>query len=1738
MKRIPNIVKMTLLVVLYTAVVEFAIMAVIEITGLENTVSPFALAVLDTLTLSILVVPFIYLFVVRPIQEHERNRSSELNKLRKAVETSGEVMFMTDLSGVFTYVNPEFTRLYGYVPEEVVGKVTPRILKSNKMDSNKYKALWNTVLAKQVSQAEIINVAKDGRIVTVEASANPILNDNGDIVGFFAIQKDISGERQSALKIRQLNRFYEMITRVNHIHRSLTFIHDKHKLFEETCRHIVESGLFRMAWIGVPDYKERLLKPEAYSGVEDGYLGEIRVSMDDIPEGRGPGGMAFREKRPFVCNDITLEHGGLLWYEEALRRGYRSMAAFPLMAKEHVFGILCLYSADADSFGDEEIKILNSLTEHIAFAVEAMERDQLRRQLGTSLTETEERLRAIINNSSTVIYVKDIKEKYIMVNRQYEALFHVNGSEMIGKSDHDMFPAEMADAFVANDRKVLSLRTPLEIEETVLVDGNLRTYISVKFPLFDTEGIPYAVCGISMDITERKKMESELRKSEVSLAEAQKMAAIGNWDWDMANDKVSLSDELVHILGFSSQEEIPHTYESSYGVFIKMLHPADAERIKMGLDNAISGKKPFKEEFRIVIPDGRVKIIYMQAVFVFDESGKPVRMSGTMQDITERRNAEESVQLLQAITIELNNAVSLGSAMEIILRKVSIATDWGYGEIWMPKAGGKWLEDNVAIYKAGNVSDDFNNKSKNTIFPIGTGIPGQVLQNGKPLWIKDVTKNPDFIRGKYAQEAGFKTAMAIPVFAGKEIVAVMLFFAFKERQEDEHLINMVTSVAAQLGQVIKRRISEEELRKSESSLAEAQRIAHIGNWDWDIVKNELLWSDEIYRIFGLEPRESISTFEAFLERVHHEDRDFVKGSVQSALKQESDYRIDHRIIMPDKTERVVYEQAKVFFNDGGVAVRMIGTVQDITERKRAEEELRLLQSVTLLVSDAPNLDDAYRITLRAVCSAIGWAYGEIWVPDAGNKFLLYSQTWHGSYKELEKFRSQSAGYSFPPGIGIPGAVFLSKQPRWVKDISRSEDFIRADIAKDVGLNTGMAIPVVADNGVIAVMVFCSFKIQDEDEHLMDLVASVSTQLGSVLQRKKTDKALKESEDRYRAIFETTGNATVIVDEKDRILLANREFVKLSGYAREEIENIMTFKQFVVEDDWKKIYDYHITRRIVAKGTPRHYEFRMANKKGEIRDIYMATSVIPETGKSVASLLDITEFKKMSESLRKSEERYRRFFEEDLAGDFILSSDGRVISCNPAFARIFGFESDKGAVDFDFLSLFADASAKDEFLGRLKIEKRLENCEVELKRTDGSEVFIIANVVGDFDSRGGLAGIKGYVFDNTERKKIEDQLRQSQKIEAIGRLAGGIAHDFNNLLTVISGYNSMLMNTVDRNDLRFGYVEQMQKAAERASALTRQLLAFSRKQILSPQVLDINAVIANIENMLRRIISENIELKTVLKSHIGRIKADPGQIEQVIMNLSVNARDAMPNGGVLTIGTDSVRIEEVLSQNSDAAPGDYIMLTVSDTGIGMSDEVKAHVFEPFFTTKEQGKGTGLGLSTVYGIVKQSGGYVVVYSESGIGTTFKIYLPGMPEETDQEESAVKKDEQKALKRGSESILLVEDDKGVYALISTVLQDNGYVVHGANNGEDALKFIQTHTGKPVQLLITDVVMPQMSGGELAKRINRLKPELKVLFMSGYTDDDIVHHGVLDEGLMFIQKPFTPASFLTKVREVLDKK
>jgi two-component system cell cycle sensor histidine kinase/response regulator CckA len=424
-------------------------------------------------------------------------------------------------------------------------------------------------------------------------------------------------------------------------------------------------------------------------------------------------------------------------------------------------------------------------------------------------------------------------------------------------------------------------------------------------------------------------------------------------------------------------------------------------------------------------------------------------------------------------------------------------------------------------------------------------------------------------------------------------------------------------------------------------------------------------------------------------------------------------------------------------------------------------------------------------------------------------------------------------------------------------------------------------------------------------------------------------------------------------------------------------------------------------------------------------------------------------------------------------------------------------------------------------------------ETQRRRKDGTLIDVISSTAPLVDARGRVTGSMGVLVDLAEQKQLEEQLRQSQKMEAVGQLAGGIAHDFNNLLTVIGGRTYLLLTTLPEKHPARPNVELIQETAERAAVLTRQLLAFSRKQILALQVLDLNTIVASIERILRRLIGEHIHLVIEPSSTPGLVKVDPGQMEQVILNLSVNARDAMPGGGRLTIRTAHVDVAEAAARtHAEIQAGPAVVLEVRDTGIGMTDEIRTRIFEPFFTTKPAGHGTGLGLATVYGIVKQSGGTIEVLSRPGQGSTFQIYLPRV-EETE----ATSPTDAPAPRHigGSETILLVEDAEDVRNLARDILGLMGYNLMTASNPVEAIQVSQDHTSV-IHLLLTDVVMPGMSGRQLADRLVADRPGLKVLFMSGYTDNAIVHHGVLDPGTAFVQKPFTPDSLSRKVREVLD--
>jgi two-component system cell cycle sensor histidine kinase/response regulator CckA len=675
-------------------------------------------------------------------------------------------------------------------------------------------------------------------------------------------------------------------------------------------------------------------------------------------------------------------------------------------------------------------------------------------------------------------------------------------------------------------------------------------------------------------------------------------------------------------------------------------------------------------------------------------------------------------------------------------------------------------------------------------------------------------------------------------------------------------------------------------------------------------------------------------------------------------------------------------------------------------------------------------------------------------------------------------------------------------------------------------------------------------VTDEEEIklLEEVTADIALGLSNIKkeeERKEAEEALEESEKRFRELYDEAPVGYFEYDSQGRITNVNRTELEMLGYTHEEMIGQPAWKCIVEKEEARQQILAKLAGTMPpARGLDRTYR----RKDGTTFPAMVEDRLILDSGEKIkgirATIQDITERKQSEEVLKQAEEKYRDIFENAIEGIFQATPEGRYINVNPALAHMYGYDSPEelmNTVKDIYHQLYVNPNRHSELLRLLEEKGVVHNFEIQVYHKDREIIWISTNIRVVHDNDGRFLYYEGAVQNMTEQKKaekdvkfLEDQLRQSQKLESIGRLAGGVAHDFNNLLTIIKGNSQLsLMDLKEEDPLREN-LEEVVRASDRASDLIRQLLAFSRRQILEMRVLDLNTVLRDMDKMLHRLIGEDIELITLLADDLGRVKTDPGWVEQIIMNLAVNARDAMPSVGKLTIETANVELDEAYARNHIAVtPGRYVMLSMSDTGVGMTPEVRQQVFEPFFTTKEKGKGTGLGLSTVYGIVKQSGGNIWVYSEPDKGTTFKIYLPRVDEPL---EELGERAEVKEVPRGTETILICEDEEDVLKLAGRILSGQGYTVLQASSTSKALEICKEQT-QPIHLILTDVVMPQMSGRELLEQCRKVRVDFKILYMSGYTDYAITHHGVLEKGVNYIQKPFTVDGLARKVRAVLDK-
>ena len=730
--------------------------------------------------------------------------------------------------------------------------------------------------------------------------------------------------------------------------------------------------------------------------------------------------------------------------------------------------------------------------------------------------------------------------------------------------------------------------------------------------------------------------------------------------------------------------------------------------------------------------------------------------------------------------------------------------------------------------------------------------------------------------------------------------------------------------------------------------------------------------------------------------------------------------------------------------------------------------------------------------------------------------------------------------------GLWAGCVRHRKPIVVNDYESSHPGKKGIADGHVPIERFFSVPVFDGERIVAVAAAANKK-KDYTDFDLKAATVLLGKMWDLLHRKRAEEALAKSERFYRTVLSSIHEDILVIDRDYRIRDINNSALKTLGVAREKAIGHYCYEIShhlgapchehgeqcplgrVFETD-ESVNCHHL--HVGTDGTRVYVDILMSPMKDEEGNV---THV-------VAAARDVTDLFESREELQRSQNLLNDSQEIAKIGGWEYDViKGKMTWTNEVY-RIYGVDKDYDIDDIEKDTSFY--SEEDQPIIRQAFASAVAHgrpYDLELRLNAGDGMHKRVRTMGKpVLENGKVVRVVGNIIDMTGRKKaaeerlsLQEQLRQSQKVEAIGQLAGGIAHDFNNALTVILGNAEMVLGDVDKNDPFYGVVEEIKKAGERASRLTRQLLAFSRKQILRPEILNLNEVVSGMERMLGRMILENIELKTELVPDLGLVEADHGQIEQVIINLAVNARDAMPGGGKLTIETKNVELDDIYARKHLAvAPGSYVMLAVSDTGIGITKEVQERIFEPFFTTKEEERGTGLGLSTVYGIVKQSKGNIWVYSEPGKGAAFKIYLPRVERAGVERKDGAGEEIQTPY--GSETVLAVEDEELVRKVVSKFLDKFGYTVLVAANGEEALRICREHKG-PIHLLLTDVVMPGLSGKELATQLRELRPELKVLFMSGYTDNAIVKHGILEDGIAFVQKPFTHQALVWKVREVL---
>ncbi len=1280
--------------------------------------------------------------------------------------------------------------------------------------------------------------------------------------------------------------------------------------------------------------------------------------------------------------------------------------------------------------------------------------------------------REIIDNANDIIYTHDLQGNFTYANRAVTTLLGYTREEALRLNIRDVVvPEDLQHATGAVAAKLAGKKGDVTYQLRVMSKDHHIVTLELSTRLIQRDKVPVLVHGIGRDISERLRVETALRESEAKFRGVAESApcAIAIYQ---GTKLCYVNPTAQRLTGYSEQEllNLEHFWDIVAPEFQELVKSRAAARLR---GEAVPGHY----EVKIRRKSGEERWMdFTGSSIQYDSKTAVVFM---MFDVTKRRLAEqaliESEQLFRAVIENSSDIITILDQKGIIqYESASVKSMLGYDPAELI---GKSAFDFVHPDSQSHAREGFSR--------------GLVNARAYP---------PVELQVRH-QDGYWKAFEAV----------------------SGHLQHGADAgVVVSLRDISDRRKQEAEIRASEERFRQLFERNLAGVFVSTLEGSMVDCNDSFAQMYGYESREQVLT-----QRAH----DFypeagVRNEFMVKLRKARAFtNLESLARRRDGSHMWVLENIALLKPNGQGQELIQGTVFDITERKHAEQALIESESKFRAVADTAASaiyihNGKNFLYLNRSCEEMsGYSLNELLKMDP-------MEIVHPDDRQLVGQRSVQRLHG-QPVQGRYEYRFLAKSGsvRWV-------DFSASTIkfgGQDAILGTAFDITERKHAETMQAALYRISERANAIEDLGEFFAAIHHIVGEMV----------EARNFYIALWDSETNTITYPYYADETRQAPRSPIAAGRGLTEHVVRTgqpllatpEICQQLVASGEVASLPDCVDWVGVPLKsgghafGVLAVQTYNHAVRFGE-RELETLSFVSQHLSSAILQ-------KRNEKALRASELHNRLLVQSAVYGIYRSNAEGRFLEVNPALVNMLGYASAEQVLALDMRNdVYADAEERARLI-ETHSGGRVENVEAVWKRKDGKIITVRLSGRAIFNEQGRIEAFEMITEDITERRALEEQLRQSQKMEAVGRLAGGVAHDFNNLLTVIKGYSELILEEIKESDPFRSELDEIKKAADRAASLTRQLLAFSRQQVMAPKVLDLNSVIGNMDKLLTRLLGEDIILNAVLEAGLGRVKADPGQIEQVVMNLAVNARDAMVRGGKLTIETANVQLDEnYVREHVGSRAGPYVMMAVADTGMGMTEEIRQRIFEPFFTTKEVGKGTGLGLSTVYGIVKQSDGYIWAGSEVGVGTRFEIYLPRVNAPAD---ISVVRPLSDASYRGDETVLLVEDEDGVRALIRQVLHKHGYTVLEARHGGEALLHCDRHNG-PIELLLTDVVLEQMGGPELAKRLSVIRPDMKVLYISGYTDDAILHDGILSPGTAFLQKPFTTEALAKKIRQVLE--